>query len=335
MKILVQTYDTAFQNQAGGVHTRIVNTVSALRKRGVEVDFFDKFHTNVADYDILHIFKLDISNLGLIKYAKDKGIKVVLSSIVTVEKGWVIESYWKLKKLPLMTTYKLLFQELHLVDAIIAETPKEQEFLIKHYHVLPDKVAVIPDGADDIMTESKIIFDAIGKMCDYALAVARFDNNKNQRNVIRALKNTNIEMVFIGGADFISPEYYATCIEEAKEANNIHFLGWVDSNSELLKSAYCNAKVIVSASFHETFGLSIVEGIMAGAIPVVSKGLPILEYEIFEGCITCDPNNVEDIKEKITIAMKARTEEGTRLRMQDFFSWESVADQHIELYSRC
>lgn len=57
-KILVQTYDTAFQNSAGGVKNRILRTVEVLKKNGIQVDFFDKFHTKVEDYDVLHVFML-------------------------------------------------------------------------------------------------------------------------------------------------------------------------------------------------------------------------------------------------------------------------------------
>lgn len=42
-KILVQTYDTAFQNSAGGVKNRILRTVEVLKKNGIQVDFLINF----------------------------------------------------------------------------------------------------------------------------------------------------------------------------------------------------------------------------------------------------------------------------------------------------
>ena len=54
MKVLIHTYDTAYQNNAGGVHNRIDRTVKELRKFGIEVDFFDKYRTNIREYDILN-----------------------------------------------------------------------------------------------------------------------------------------------------------------------------------------------------------------------------------------------------------------------------------------
>ena len=65
MKVLVNTYDTAFQNKAGGVHKRIEKTVDAMGACGCQIDYFDKFSTKVEDYDILHTSMLKTSNLDL------------------------------------------------------------------------------------------------------------------------------------------------------------------------------------------------------------------------------------------------------------------------------
>ena len=332
MKVLVQTYDIAFQNTAGGVHNRIVRTVEAVRKTGCTVDYFDKFNTTVDEYDILHVFMLDISNLGSMKYAKSKGMKVVLSAVVGLDKAASIDFYWKIRKTPIMTTYKLLFQMCDLADTIIAETKKEADFIAKHYHVASEKILVIPNGADIPETNSQMIFDVIGKHCQYALEVARFDKNKNQINVIRGLKETNTEVVFAGGPNFSDDGYYEKCLELAKDSPNIHFLGWLDTESELLKSAYVNAKVLIAPSFNETFGLSIVEGVMAGAVPVISSSLPILDYGVFHNCLTIDPNNPENIRCQIEKAMLMENTPAFRMKVQKTFSWANIAEQHIKLY---
>ena len=38
MKVLIHTYETAFQNKAGGVHNRIVRLVSELKKQGIHTE---------------------------------------------------------------------------------------------------------------------------------------------------------------------------------------------------------------------------------------------------------------------------------------------------------
>ncbi len=332
MRILIDTYATAFQNKAGGVHNRIVRTVEALRSVGLTVDYFDKYNTNVADYDILHVFMLNIESYGLIKLAKAMGKKIVVSSIVTLSGKFRLSFYWHIRKLPFMTTYKILFRIGELADCIIAETPREARFIHQYYHVASDKIRIIPNGADEIKSDSRKIYELLGKECEYALEVGRFDQNKNQLNVIKALKNTDVDVVFIGGESPSEKDYYKKCLATAGNAPNLHFLGWVDSQDELLKSAYGNAKLLISSSFYETFGLTIVEGVMAGLVPVVSKTLPILDFEVFRGCLTFDPKSVKDIESKVRLAMKTKADAELKAKAQKVFSWQGVAARHIELY---
>lgn len=333
-RILINTYDTAFQNTAGGVHNRIDRTVKAIRSANVLVDYFDKFNTVIDDYDVLHVFMLNVESYGLIKLAKAKGKKVVISSIVTLSGKLQLSFYWFIRRIPVMTTYKILFDICRLADSIIVETHQEAEFINKYYHVEQSKIHIIPNGSDAVTSESKVIYDFIGKKCEYALEVGRFDSNKNQLSVIRALKNTDIEVVFVGGASPSEPDYYERCVIEANGAQNIHFLGWIDSKDDILKSAYANAKVLISSSFYETFGLSIVEGAMAGNIPVVSQTLSILEYEVFKKCITFDPNSIDDIREKIEYAMRQDKSPEFKKAITESFSWEKVANDHIGVYNQ-
>lgn len=333
-RILINTYDTAFQNTAGGVHNRIDRTVKAIRSANVLVDYFDKFNTVIDDYDVLHVFMLNVESYGLIKLAKAKGKKVVISSIVTLSGKLQLSFYWLIRRIPVMTTYKILFDICRLANSIIVETHQEAEFINKYYHVEQSKIHIIPNGADAVTSESKVIYDFIGKKCEYALEVGRFDNNKNQLSVIHALKNTDVEVVFVGGASPSEPDYYERCVIEANGAQNIHFLGWIDSKDDILKSAYANAKVLISSSFYETFGLSIVEGAMAGNIPVVSQTLPILEYEVFKKCISFDPNSIDDIREKIEYAMRQDKSPEFKKAITESFSWEKVANDHIGVYNQ-
>ena len=334
MKVLVYTYDTAYQNKAGGVHNRIERTVESLRRAGIAVDYFNPFSTNIADFDVLHIFNLDSSALAIANYAHLKGLKVIVSTIITLEKGWLINLYWYIRKMPFSTLYKQTFNVCNVASTLIVETPAEALFVQKYYHVPQNKIRIIPNGADNLAEAlpNDLVFEKIGGRKKYALVVARFDENKNQINLIRALKKTNIDLVFIGGPDANNNKYYNDCLKEAEESQFIHFLGWLDSGSDLLKSAYAHATAIICPSFHETFGLSIVEGILAGAYPVISKNLPILGFSVMNNCITFNPNNLNDMKRAVLKAMNANEVFPDRENVRSFFSWESVAKNHLSVY---
>ncbi len=334
MKILFQGYNTCCQNLNGGVQQRIRKIKELLKNKNIKVDFFDPFTTKVSEYDILHIFQVNVENLGLIQCAKKNNVKVVLSSIVPLTDKLKLTLYKLLSKFPITTAYKIEKNVLKLADLIITESKQESIFLSKIYGVELSKTIVIPNGYEgNNALNSEIIFDAIGNRSEYALMVGRFDKNKNQLNVIKALKDTDVQLVLIGGADHTNSSYYDKCLEESKGHNNIHFLGWVDSKSELLISAYSNAKVVISASHYETFGLTIIEGGAAGANLALSKTLPILDYGIFSNCALFNPNSVKEIRKAVENSMAQPKSDALQDKIKKCFSWDSVIQQHIDLYS--
>jgi len=333
MKVLIKGYDTCCQNQSGGVQIRIRNFYEALKDNGCDVSYFNSFESDLREYDILHVFKMDIESLALIRCAKTMGKKVVLSSIVNCINKRKIDFYRAINRLPLATTYRGLFEIVKLCDLIIVESHQERTFLIRHFGARGKEICIIANGAEDYTTTDTSIFDKIGIHGSYVLQVGRFDKNKNQLNVIRAMKQSCIHTVFIGGADINDTRYYDKCVREASGNYNFHFLGWIDNKSSLLKSAYSNAKVLVAPSYNETFGLTIIEGAIAGANLVLSKTLPITHDEHFRNCIICDPGNPDDIRKCIMMAIEAKQNQTFRRRIKEDFSWSSVAKQHIKKYS--
>lgn len=332
MKVFIQAYNTCYQNKSGGVQIRIKKYYEAISKN-CDVSFFNAFNSDLRECDILHVFKLDIENLALIRCAKSMGKKVVLSSIVNCVNAKRIDFYRVISKLPFATTYRCLFEIVKLCDLIIVESKQEKDFLCQHFGAVEEQLCIIGNGAEDYSDADSSIYEKIGTSKDYVLQVGRFDENKNQLNVIKALKKSGLPIVFIGGADISDKGYYNQCIQEAVEDLNFHFLGWVDNKSPLLASAYAHAKVLLAPSFSETFGLTIIEGAIAGAVPVLSKTLPILEDKHFKECITCNPNNLQDIKKATLEAYNKDRDCEFRKRIKAEFSWDSIAKQHMDKYS--
>lgn len=332
MKILFQGYSTYAQNKSGGVQVRMRQLAHYLRNAGVEVDFFDHNTTDLSQYDILHVFSLKAEHYNLVNYAHHKGVRVVLSSIVTLAEGWKIDLILSLVRHPVLTFYNMQQSILNDCDAVITETIKEQHFISKHYHNVSSKLLVIPNGIEHEDNVSREYISSIVGDRDYVLCVGRFDENKNQLNVIRAMRNTDVDVVFIGGPVTEGDKYYQKCLAAAKGKKNIHFVGWVDNGSLLLKSAYLNAKVFLFPSYHETFGLVLLEAAVAGANLVVSQSLPILDFSAMNVCTRIVPNNLDDIRKKTLYAFNKEKVENQKDMILKEFSWDEVVNKHIELY---
>lgn len=337
MNILIKSYNTCCQNKNGGVQSRLRNIANKLKDRGENVELFNEFTTNINNFDIIHFFKLEPENFALLECAKNNGLKVVISSVIGLNdnNSKKIRLFQKIRRvIPLTTTMEQSARSLELADLIIVETVAEKEFINSNYNISEKKIVIIPNGVDYVEYHGKEIFEAIGGEKKYILQVGRFDKNKNQLNIINAMKDTGIDLVFIGGKDHSEKDnYYQKCLDAAGNASNIHFLGWLDASSNLMKSAYANADTVVLPSYQETFGMVAIEGGVAGAKLALSNTLPILDYSIFDECLTFQPGNLEDIRETLIDAFKRDKSADFTERFRQAFSWESVIDDHMRYYA--
>ncbi|KOF08669.1 hypothetical protein AC739_19020 [Planococcus glaciei] len=335
MRILFDSYSTVKQNLAGGMSAKIELLYQGLQRSGISIKFFNKWEDKLINYDVLHIFRLSEENYALALIAKSNGIPVVISTILQVDKKWVITgNLWLTKLLPIHTRYSNFKELLDLADAVIAESKKEAEFINKVYKVNKKKIFVIPDIplVNAKSGDPTLIQKRISTKKDFILQVARFDQNKNQLNVIRAMKGSDIPVVFIGGEDHSDKTYYEQCKEEATK--NMHFLGWLDASDPLLSSAFHSAKVVVMPSLLETMGTVAIEGGMAGANLVIAKDLPILDTGIGQYCRQVNPRDIQSIRHTL---IEAYEEPLNRKEIQEqfekHFSPEAVMQMHIDIYT--
>ncbi len=80
MKVAFYTYPSAFQNVGGG-EILLLKVREYLQKAGVTVDLFDSWSARIEDYDVLHVFGSVKDCLGLVRVAKSRGVKVVITPL--------------------------------------------------------------------------------------------------------------------------------------------------------------------------------------------------------------------------------------------------------------
>ncbi len=128
------------------------------------------------------------------------------------------------------------------------------------------KFMVIPNGIDPekfkpMKKEKKI------------LVVARLFPNKGVQDILDAL--TVLSFKDNGWkVDIIGDGPYRSKLEKKAQQNGlvdvVTFHGWVDNNSQAMKDFYGKASIFISASYFESFGLTLLEAISAGCYPIVS-----------------------------------------------------------------
>lgn len=341
MKVLLHAYNTCCQTESGGVQVRIRRIKSLLENAGIEADFFDPFKTQVRDYDVLHVFGLHAETERLISCAKTLGLKIILSSIVNItpiRAKSIRNTLFMRKFLNMLGVYTLesfMYSAINKCDTIIAETHAEARFINKYYKIPINRIEVIPNGVDEFVPTSKNITEITGISGKYVLQIGRIDENKNLLNTIKAITDTDIKLIVVGGPFAVSEsKYYEICRKVANKNNNIRFLGWLKPGSEELNAVYQNAHVLVVPSYQETFGLVCVEGAMAGAHVCMSNTLPILEYGVFDSRLLFNPNSPNEIRSAIELALSLPKDTVVKNRVMNCFSWNKIIEEHIKIYNR-
>lgn len=129
---------------------------------------------------------------------------------------------------------------------------------------------VIPNGVDPskfkpMKKEKKI------------LVVARLFENKGVQDILDALKSVDMKGWTV---DIVGDGPYRSFLEDkAKDLDYVKFHGWVDNNSKEMKEFYGHASVFISASYYESFGLTILEALQAKSYPIISD---ISEHKQFD-----------------------------------------------------
>ena len=334
INVIIDSYNLVFQNKSGGIKVRIQNFEKRIASK-VNIKKYDKWNDSIEDYDVIHIFKSSAESYSLLKYAHSKNIPVVVSSVVPSEKRIVILLNRIICKFFHLYTERYMNElVLRNADAICAQTYQEKRFISKAFHINDSCIRVIPNGIslkNNPSIDSHSFSEMTGISGDFVLMVGRFDENKNQLNVIKAIQNTDINLVLIGGADKENLDYFEKCKNVA--GSNVHFLGWVEHDNPILEAAYKAAKTVILASHKEIFGNSLIEGGACGANLVVSNALPIDEWGIKDYCITINPNNIKEIQEAIFESMRTEKNETVKNTINELFSWDSVIDQYIDVYN--
>jgi glycosyltransferase involved in cell wall biosynthesis len=155
-------------------------------------------------------------------------------------------------------------------DAVIANSDAEKYRLLKDFPWIASKVTTILPGTDPISPAAADDnqLDLVGLV---VLVVGRLERYKNVDLVVRAFRSISIDanLVIVGeGPDRARLESYAN---DHAHDRSIRFTGRI--SDELLHQLLARADLVVAASDHEAFGLSVAEGLAAGAA-VLASGIP-------------------------------------------------------------
>lgn len=239
-------------------------------------------------------------------------------------------------------------------DRIIAESPQDEEDLIRLYNTDPAKIATIPCGFDpaELWPISKALARvSLGLPSDsrVVLHVGRIVPRKGIETVIRGfarlIRNHHITArLLIVGGESDEPDPVATpeigrlqqVATEEGIAEHLTFVG--RRGREALKYYYSAADVFVTTPWYEPFGITPVEAMACGT-PVVGSNVGGIKFTVrdSETGYLVPPNDPDALAERLAHLyanpklMSLFSRQAIQ-RVNDLFTWRKVTTAIAALY---
>jgi len=229
------------------------------------------------------------------------------------------------------------FQNIYRSDIIITGSEFSKREILERLDFDASQVKVIYHGLNhqlfQPLQDKSINFDLPEQ---FIFSVGSIEPRKNLLGLLKAYNilaedtKENYHLVLAGFKGWENEEIMRL-IELNK--SHIHYLGYL-TDEDLVKT-YNLASLFVYPSFYEGFGLPVLEA-MACATPVVCSDHSSLPEVGGDAVVYCNPNSVEDIKEKIESVLKDKVlqkEMITKgLKRAKTFTWEKSAQEHLKIF---
>lgn len=272
----------------GGGEIQLAQTQSGLLRHGVAARCWDPVGGRLEDIDCLHLFGSHREWLPLIVRARQAGKRVAVSPIAWFD----LASRWHapgagFRRLrgTVGQLARSLFPRLpdwrsrlyHGADILLPNSQAEAQQLTRYFGVAPQKIQVVPNGADPRLAFASpdTFAERVGGP-GFVLCAGRIEPRKNQLELIRALAGIETRLVVLGDVVPGHEAYAAACRRAASD--NVVFHPAIAHGSPLLASALAACGCLVLPSWFETPGLVAIEAAMSGTPLVLTERGATVEY---------------------------------------------------------
>lgn len=322
MKILFNTYPTAF-NTPGGGEQQLLDYKKYLEKNEIDIELFNQWDSLPQDCDILHFFSTMPGSLSALDYIK----KELNLPLVISPNFWPDIEEWKKSG-----TYDEIKTILWLCEKIIVNSFIEEEWLVRHMKIDSSFISVVHNMYNNIFLqkiEKNLFKNHFNIKEKYILNVANIEPRKNQLSFLKALKDyPEYQLITIGS---IRESWYFDACKEVAGDQFMH-LGRLSNDDPLLRSAYSGCEFFAMPSLVETPSISALEAAVSGCKILITDIGSTREY--FSDFVEyINPYDIEGMKESIKNIIIKVNNEKLEKHISDNFSSDVIIKQLTSVYS--
>lgn len=216
-------------------------------------------------------------------------------------------------------------------DKIIAISKQTKKDIVDILKVDNSKIVVVYQGCHEAFKQEKTV-EALDDVKSkfrlperFILNVGSIEERKNLFNVVKAIINTDIPLVVVGKKTKYAYKILDFLKKEKKESQ-VQFLQ--DVTMQELACIYQLADIFVYPSLFEGFGIPIIEAHFSKTV-VITSNVSCLPEAGGKDALYINPNNVEDIRAKITFLWDHPSERARRTEKSYQFAMENFNDEKI------
>lgn len=232
---------------------------------------------------------------------------------------------------------------------IIAVSKSVKKNIVRQYKISPKKVQVIHHGLEKDKFNTKISSKVVRRIMrqykidsEYLLFLSSLKPSKNIEGIIDAydylIKKKRIEntkLVIAGKKAWM----YDAVFEKVRELgleDKVIFTGYVDEKDK--PALLTGAKMLLSPSFWEGFGMHVIEAMACGT-PVVVSDVASLPEVISDAGVYVDPESYKSIAEGIVKINEMDEKQYNRLKEKciersKVFDWDKTARETLKLLAK-
>lgn len=274
---------------------------------------------------------------------------ITVDDLYTLERSQIFATQYSLsKKIRTFLYHNLSFTfdwfSLRRANHVIAVSNSAKEEIMKELSFPEDSITVIRNGVDLKEFSPSHRDDRIKERFDadkIVLTVTHLGFRKSVDTLIHAAAQVlkvfpRVKFVIVGtGEDLTNLRKLSKALGTS---NSIYFVGKV--SSQFLKKLYATASAFVLPSIYESHPTPSTLEAMVSGCPVIASKISDVDACVINGetGILTQPGNASVLADAILKILEDRNfSEHIKthaLSSRNSFSWDAVADQHIDLYKR-
>ena len=275
----------------GGFEVQMLAAMESARAVGADVAPLD-FWRREADFDVLHLWGLDLQHSSTVNWARAGSKRTVLSALVNYP-GW---KSW-LRHLASLAAgpARLRRSMLAMIDCVTVVYKAQARYLVGTVGFPAEKVTVVPNLVDDIFfgAEGGAEPGAFG-IENYVLCAGNICRRKNQLALVGACRKLGVPLLLVGNVLTGEEDYGRAVAEAIAVGHGFRWIRGLSPGSVELAGAYRGAVVFALPSYLEQQPISALEAAASGK-PLVLGDLPYARQEFYACAALADPRSVDAI----------------------------------------